>query len=162
MQVNPYSPHWSFAMGYAFEALERLIWNFKFEDELSGHARYVGIDPGELAIIIDGFLREREYVPGGNLRHLEELRNDIQQKIVPAYRAGKVAAQRRWHDSSAEEKAKFEELDLTTVTEEARKQAPPGLSESAGNWFVEAYCRTMAMEWFYYVGKGNGTEGETP
>src|SRR5436190_15370166 len=152
MQLDPNSAHWCFAMGCAFERLEELIERFNFENELSGHARYVGIDPEYLATVIDGFLSAREHIPGGNQTQLERLRNAIEQKIVPAYQAGKAAAQRWWQDSSVEEKAAFEESELSILTDETRKQAPPELSESAVNWFVEAYCKTMAMEWLYYVG----------
>lgn len=152
LSVDMSLPHWRFAFGAAYEALKRLIENFNFSEELSGHARYVGgPDPTELIAIIDGFLTERKSLPDGNISELERLRTTLEQKIVPAYRTGQWMASQRWVKSSPKERAELAELDADRVTSEAWNNMPDNMSSSEANWFVEGFCRADAGEWFTYV-----------
>jgi len=143
------SEHWQFALACAVEQIDTWVKAFDFQASLSGHAAYVGITPDIVIATIDGFLGERESIPGGTATNLEHLRKALVETITPAFEEGKMSAHNRW--AAALDDEERNELMYTPpeeVMSSAWASVPDGLSVSQANWFVEAFCCTWATEWF--------------
>ena len=141
--------HWQFALACAVKYMRQVIFEFDFHNSLSGHAVYVGITPELLSESIDGFLSERESVPGGTVTELEDLRKKLLEAVAPAYEAGRNTAHSAWaiatHD---EEREKLLSTPPEDIMLDAWRHVPLELSSSQANWFVEGFCSTWAQEGF--------------
>jgi hypothetical protein len=150
--VNLDSVQWQFAFQAALASLRHLVWEFNFEEELSGHARYVGIHPDHLASVIDGFLDIREHIGGGTVTNLMETYIYLRRNVLPTYLLGEMVAQKRWASASTPEaKSRLAEASADQVMAEAWKLVPPDYSSNLANWFVEGFCYAEAMECFEYM-----------
>jgi hypothetical protein len=127
------------------------VYDFSFQASLSGHAAYVGITPERMVANIDGFLSEREWVPGGTATELEELRKEFLETIAPAYEAGKSTAHNVWTATKTdEERNSLMYTPAEDVMADAWRRVPANLPSSQANWFVEGFCYNWAQEWFAY------------
>jgi hypothetical protein len=128
------------------------VYRFNFHASLSGHAVYVGATPEYILSVVDGFLSESEYVPGGTVADLKKLRTQLLEKIAPAYDAGQSAAHNIWAATSSNEEREW--LLYSTLPEDvmavAWQHVPKGFSFSQANWFVEGFCSNWAQEQFAY------------
>jgi hypothetical protein len=152
MFVDPDSLTWRFALGEAFQGVQRLVWHFDFAKERRG-ANYTGVpDPNELVQIINGFLTESDHLPDGDISELEKAKVALQGSIGRAYQSGQHASHQRWAQSAPEQQAQLSDLMPETVISAAWSQVPSGLSNSEANWFVEGFCRTWwSVEYVTYV-----------
>ena len=143
--------HWQFALACAVDWIKEQVYAFDFEASLSGHAAYVGITPEWLIANIDGFLSEKEVVPGGTMTELGQLRSALKESITPAYQTGVAAAQQEWRDAEDDEQRIEMNTPPEDVAVEARQRVPANWDASQANWFVEGYCFAWAQEWFAFM-----------
>ena len=144
-------PHWQFALGCAMLWLREQVRAFDFHSSLSGHAAYVGTTPEQLISYIDGFLAERQFVPGGTATELGELRTELLESIAPAYEAGKTVAHSIWAATvNDDEREKLQTTPPENVMTDGWQHVPGELSTSQANWFVEGFCYNWAQEWFAF------------
>ena len=142
--------HWQFALACAVAWLHEKVYTFNFKKSLSGDAAYVGITPQGMVSSIDGFLSEKEIVPGGTASELEQLRGKLLESITPAYQSGNTTAHRLWVAAHDDERTRLMNTTPEDVAAEAWKRVPSDLSSSQANWFVEGFCYRWAQEWFAF------------
>ncbi|MCR9118026.1 MAG: hypothetical protein NXI22_13910 [bacterium] len=137
--LDPKSPHWRFAAGNAFRALETQVRQFDFATYANGHT-YSGLKPQEYIDIIDGFLAEDEnVVPGGSRSSLQELRKLLVHHILAAFNVGVHTAVDVWNDSDRQ----YGSLDTPDLHAFARERSP--FSGLKTEWFVEGFCQSYAQ-----------------
>jgi hypothetical protein len=128
------------------------VYRFDFHASLSGHAAYVGATPEYILSVVDGFLSEVEYVPGGTMADLKKLRTELIERIAPAYQAGKSAAHEIWAATTSDEERDW--LGFAVSPDDtmavAWQHVPNGLTLTQANWFVEGFCHNWGQEWFDY------------
>lgn len=132
--------HWRFAAGQAFAGLESLVRSFDFF-RLAGRDTYVGIEPGHLIEVIDGFLAEPEGVVfGGNRTDLLRLRKALVERIQHAHQQGLEVGRRRWHEG--------DRVFGSLPTEELHRLAMQSGPDDAmlRGWFAEGFCFAYSHE----------------
>jgi hypothetical protein len=142
--VNP-GHHWQFAAATAFARIGGLTRSFDFEREVV-RANYVGITPGYIVEIIDGFLDEPDGVIfQGNRRDLVECRKLLISSIQAAFDSGLTAGDAAFRNSGdLRDCWKSNQLhDL------AGKAAPD--ERSIRGWFMEGFCYGWTSAGMEYV-----------
>lgn len=140
MPDSPLPMHWRFAAGQAFAGLRELVCSFDFLRLADGHT-YVGIEPGHLIEVIDGFLGEPEgMVFGGNRAELQRLRQSLAERIEPAHRQGLEAGRRRWLEDSRV----YGSLPTAELHQLALRSAPD--DDMLRGWFAEGFCFSYSHE----------------
>jgi hypothetical protein len=132
--------HWQFASGQAFAGLRGLVCAFDFLRDANGHT-YVGIEPGYLIDVIDGFLGEPDAVVfGGDRSTLQDLRKLLIEKVQPAHRDGLEAGRRRWHEGNRA----YGSLSTEELHRLALELAPA--DDMLRGWFAEGFCFAYSFE----------------
>jgi hypothetical protein len=130
--IAPLAKHWRFAVGQAFGAIREMTYAFDFVRHADGHT-FVGMDPGYLLDVIDGFLSEEpDIVPQGHRTELEAQKETIAMQIVPAYQRGIQDGQNHY------EANRPVALSVAELHSAAMKGAPS--DQVRRGWYVEGFC----------------------
>jgi len=132
------------------------VLRFDFATYANGHT-YSGLNPLEYIDIVDGFLAEDEkVVPGGNRSSLQDLRELLVQRIVPAFNAGSQVGAEIWNDSERQ----YGSLETAELHAHARQQSP--FSGLEAEWFIEGFCQSYAQAEMYSLRQARIGNEEPP
>jgi hypothetical protein len=140
MESSALPAHWRFAAGQAFAGLRELVCTFDFLRLANGHT-YVGVEPGYLLAVIDGFLAEPEdIVLGGNRAELQRLRQLLIEVVMPAHERGLAEGRQRWREGERV----YGSLQTAALHQLALESAPADPMQRG--WFAEGFCFAYSYE----------------
>jgi hypothetical protein len=146
-----YPQHWNFALSAAFGRLEDLIWNFDAFAAKHDHGfPFLGVpDPYELITVIDGFLTESLYQ--GDVTRLQEMRLDIENRLIPAYGSGQESAAAHWSSTQFSQHHILASMTVMDFRAEAQNKTLTMFSPSQKCWFVEGFCKMWQVKVLNYT-----------
>jgi hypothetical protein len=132
--MNDLRSHWQFAFGQAVSGLRELVCSFDFA-KLADRHTYVGIRPDYLVEVIDGFLGESFISQfGGSRTELENIRQILVKKIIPAFESGLESGKSRWKTGNRV----YGEIDTKQLHDLASQLGPA--DAALNGWFAEGFC----------------------
>ena len=126
------------------------MWSYDADKWAKGHS-FSGVPgPNDLVRIIDGFLSEQEKLFNGDVTNLTEMREYLQNHLLPMYQMGQQIAHQHWINADSQEQSNFMKFNIDDFRNLAKQNAPMDAKFSQQNWFIEGFCRQWRQEELEY------------